>query len=88
LHVIYNLPCQLINEQLLLGIARNSRLEYKTLKGRYKDDYDFQINIQTTSDNGIIFYASDFNRQDLIAVYIIDGKVKQSFIYLAKLFHS
>jgi len=61
---------------LFLGIARNSRLEYRTLKGRYKDDYDFQINIQTMADDGIIFYASDFNRQDLIAVYIMDGKVK------------
>jgi len=64
---------------LFLGTARNSRLEYRTLNGRYKDDYDFQIDIKTMADDGIIFYASDLNKQDLIAVYILDGKVRKYF---------
>lgn len=62
-----------------LGTARNSRLEYRTLKGRYKDDYDFQIDIKTMADDGIIFYTSDLNKQDLIAVYMLGGKVKNYF---------
>lgn len=45
--------------------------------GRYKDDYDFQIDIKTMADDGIIFYTSDLNKQDLIAVYVLDGKVNK-----------
>ncbi|XP_070151389.1 laminin subunit alpha [Polyergus mexicanus] len=61
------------------GVAKNSRLEYRTLKGRYKDDYDFQMDIKTTADNGIIFYASGLNNANLIAVYVLDGKVHYIF---------
>lgn len=58
------------------GTARNSRLEYRSLNGRYKNDYDFQIAIKTMADEGIIFYTSDLTNQNLIAVYINEGKVK------------
>lgn len=61
------------------GTARNSRLEYRTVKGRYKDDYDFQIDIQTAEDEGIIFYTSDLNKQDLIAVYVLNGTIHYKF---------
>jgi len=62
-----------------LGVAKNSRLEYRTLKGRYKDDYDFQIDIKTIAENGIIFYASGLNNANLIAVYVLKGKVTKYF---------
>lgn len=62
-----------------LGVAKNSRLEYRTLKGRHKDDYDFQIDIKTTAENGIIFYASGLNNGNLIAVYMLKGKVTKYF---------
>ncbi|KAK0176557.1 hypothetical protein PV328_000678 [Microctonus aethiopoides] len=61
------------------GTARHSRLEYKSLGGRYKHDYDFQIDIKTLSDSGIIFYSSDLNRQNYIGVYIRDGRVHYTF---------
>ncbi|EGI60824.1 PREDICTED: laminin subunit alpha [Acromyrmex echinatior] len=61
------------------GTARNSRLEYRSLNGRYKDDYDFQIDIKTMADDGIIFYTSDLSKQDLIAVYVLGGKVHYKF---------
>ncbi|OAD58422.1 Laminin subunit alpha [Eufriesea mexicana] len=61
------------------GTAINSRLEYRSLNGRYKDDYDFQIDVKTMADDGIIFYTSDLSNQNLIAVYIKDGKVHYKF---------
>lgn len=60
------------------GTAKGSRLEYSSLNGRYRDDYDFQIDLKTGTDEGIIFYASDPYDQNLIAVYVMDGKVKRS----------
>lgn len=63
----------------ILGTARSSRLEYRSLNGRYKDDYDFQIVVKTEADEGIIFYTSDLVNQNLIAVYISDGKVRRTF---------
>lgn len=64
---------------LQFGTTRNSRLEYRTLNGRYKDDYDFQISIKTMANDGIIFYAADINKQDLITVYMLDGKIHYKF---------
>ncbi|CAL7933589.1 unnamed protein product [Xylocopa violacea] len=61
------------------GTARNSRLEYRSLNGRYKNDYDFQISVRTMANEGIIFYTSDQADQNLIAVYISDGKVHYTF---------
>jgi len=71
-----------------LGTAKNSRLEYRTLNGRYKDDYDFQIDIKTTADEGIIFYTSDLNRKALIALYVSEGKVKKLPICKTKPSHA
>lgn len=68
-----------VKNSWLFGVAKNSRLEYRTLKGRYKDDYDFQIDIKTTAENGIIFYASGLNNANLIAVYVQNGKVHYVF---------
>lgn len=31
------------------------------------------------ADDGIIFYTSDLNKQDLIAVYMLGGKVRKYF---------
>ena len=64
---------------LRFGTARHSRLEYRSLGGRYKNDYDFQIDIKTLADEGIVFYSSDSTKQDLIAVYIKDGRVNYKF---------
>lgn len=60
-------------------------MEYRSLNGRYRDDYDFQIDLKTGSDEGIIFYASDPYNQNLIAVYVLDEKVKHSTISLISL---
>ena len=68
----------------LAGTARNSRLEYRSLNGRYKNDYDFQIGIKTMADEGIIFYTSDLTNQNLIAVYVSDGKVKYEISHRSK----
>ncbi|XP_015602424.1 laminin subunit alpha [Cephus cinctus] len=62
-----------------IGTAKHSRLEYRTFNGRYKNQYDFQIDIKTMADDGIIFYSSDFTKQDLIALYIEDGRVNYKF---------
>ncbi|XP_033329969.2 laminin subunit alpha [Megalopta genalis] len=61
------------------GTARNSRLEYRSLNGRYKDNYDIQIDVKTIAEEGIIFYASDLNDRNLIAVYVSDGKIHYKF---------
>ncbi|XP_026299731.1 laminin subunit alpha [Apis mellifera] len=61
------------------GTARNSRLEYRSLNGRYKNDYDFQIDIKTMADNGIIFYTADHTNQNLIALYVNNGKLHYKF---------
>ncbi|PBC25348.1 Laminin subunit alpha [Apis cerana cerana] len=61
------------------GTAKNSRLEYRSLNGRYKNDYDFQIDIKTMADNGIIFYTADHTNHNLIALYINNGKLHYKF---------
>ncbi|XP_054012773.1 laminin subunit alpha [Hylaeus anthracinus] len=61
------------------GTARNSRLEYRSLNGRYKNDYDFQIDVKTMAEDGIIFYTSDLDNQSLIAVYVSGGKLHYKF---------
>lgn len=49
------------------------------MNGRYKDDYDFQIDIKTKAEDGIIFYTSDLNKKALIALYVSEGKVRKPF---------
>ncbi|XP_014485447.1 PREDICTED: laminin subunit alpha isoform X2 [Dinoponera quadriceps] len=64
------------------GIFRNSRLQYKTLNERFKDNYNFRINIKTVTNDGIIFYSSNLNQQDdpdFVAAYMLDGKVHYKF---------
>ncbi|EFN79905.1 laminin subunit alpha [Harpegnathos saltator] len=64
------------------GIFRNSRLQYKMLNERFKDSYNFQINIKTLANDGIIFYSSNLNQQndpDFVAVYVLDGEVHYKF---------
>ncbi|CAK9798131.1 Laminin subunit alpha [Anthophora quadrimaculata] len=61
------------------GTARNSRLEYRSLNGRYKNDYDFQINVKTMANDGIIFFTSDISDESLIALYVSDGKIHYKF---------
>ncbi|XP_017881365.1 laminin subunit alpha [Ceratina calcarata] len=61
------------------GTKSNSRLEYKTVNGRYRNNYDFQIDIKTTAEKGIIFYTTDLANQSLIAVYVNDGKLHYKF---------
>lgn len=61
-----------------IGTAPNSRYEYGTLNGRTRDDYDFQIDIKTIAEEGIVFYSTDLSKQELIALYIKDGLVSLS----------
>ncbi|XP_029032401.2 laminin subunit alpha [Osmia bicornis bicornis] len=61
------------------GIARNSLLEYRSLNGRYRNDYDFQIDVKTMAEEGIIFYTSDHANENLIALYISDGRLHYTF---------
>lgn len=61
------------------GTARHSRLEYRSLNGRYKHDYDFQIDLKTLIDEGIVFYSSDISLQNFIAVYVQGGRVHYTF---------
>lgn len=37
------------------------------------------------ADDGIIFYTSDLNKQDLIAVYMLGGKVRKYFYSYKKI---
>lgn len=37
------------------------------------------------ADDGIIFYTSDLNKQDLIAVYMLGGKVRKYFSCLTNI---
>ncbi|KAH0550044.1 laminin subunit alpha [Cotesia glomerata] len=61
------------------GTARYSRLEYGSLNGRYKNDYDLQIDLKTAADEGVIFYSSALTKNHFIAVYIQGGRVHYSF---------
>ncbi|KOC61553.1 Laminin subunit alpha [Habropoda laboriosa] len=61
------------------GTARNSRLEYRSLNGRYRNDYDFQINVKTMAEEGIIFFTSDISDESMIALYVRDGKIHYTF---------
>ncbi|XP_012267208.2 laminin subunit alpha [Athalia rosae] len=61
------------------GTIKHSRIEYSSLRGRYMNDYDIQIDFKTLADQGIIFYSADLNKHDLIAVYINKGKVHYKF---------
>ncbi|XP_051171945.1 laminin subunit alpha [Leptopilina boulardi] len=61
------------------GTQKDSRREYSSINGRYKYDFDFQINIKTIEDEGLIFYASGQNNDDLIALFIQHGRVNFKF---------
>ncbi|XP_015117099.1 laminin subunit alpha [Diachasma alloeum] len=64
---------------LRFGTAKNSRLEYRSLSGTYRDAYDFQIDLKTMADEGIVFYASELTRKSFIAVYVMNGRVHHTF---------
>ncbi|KAJ8668735.1 hypothetical protein QAD02_010398 [Eretmocerus hayati] len=68
-------PDQFSENAWRFGTQADSRFEYSTLNGRHKDDFDFQIDLKTSANEGIIFYASGTNTRDLIALYIKDGLV-------------
>ncbi|XP_011495348.1 PREDICTED: laminin subunit alpha [Ceratosolen solmsi marchali] len=72
-------PDQFVENAWRFGTQENSRFEYNTLNGRYKDDYDFQIDIKTFANEGVVFYSSDLNRRDLIALYIKNGLVYYTY---------
>lgn len=63
------------------GTEDGSRFEYNSLNGRYRDDFDFQVEIKTLASEGIIFYGSDLvnGNNDLIALYVQDGRVHYKF---------
>ncbi|XP_031783644.1 laminin subunit alpha [Nasonia vitripennis] len=61
------------------GTAANSRYEYNTLNGRTRDDYDFQIDIKTIAEEGIVFYSTDISTRNLIALYIKDGLIHYTY---------
>ncbi|XP_034947491.1 laminin subunit alpha [Chelonus insularis] len=61
------------------GTARHSRLEYRSLNGRYRNDFDFQIDLKTLDDEGIVFFSSDSESNNLIAVYIQGGRIHYTF---------
>lgn len=64
------------------GTQENSRFEFSSLNGRYKDEYDLQIDIQTLNAEGIVFYSSDLSKRDLIAVFIQDGRVREETYFI------
>ncbi|XP_014209765.1 laminin subunit alpha isoform X2 [Copidosoma floridanum] len=72
-------PDQYSENAWRFGTQKNSRFEYNTLNGRYKDEYDFQIDIKTLASEGIIFYSTDFTGSDLIALFIKDSLVHYAF---------
>ncbi|XP_046433556.1 laminin subunit alpha [Neodiprion fabricii] len=68
-----------VNNGWRFGTKKNSRFEYNSLGGRYMNDYDIQIDFKTMENDGIIFYSAVLGKQDLIAVYLKEGKVHYKF---------
>lgn len=60
----------------IAGAVRHSRLEYKApTDDRYKENFEFEIDVKTLASDGIIFYSAEPNKQDLISIYLKNGKV-------------
>ena len=68
------------------GSKRNSRIEFQVLPGSASGDFKFTFGFKTSSNNSIIFYASNRSHQDYITFYIKDGKVRLQFVILFAIF--
>ncbi|KAI5729364.1 hypothetical protein M8J76_001799 [Diaphorina citri] len=68
------------NSGFRFGTSKSSRIEYPTITGRFKNKFDFSIDIKTTSEqDGIIFYVADVKHIDYVALYVKDGQIHYSF---------
>lgn len=64
----------------ILGTEKHSRFEYRSLEGTYANSYELQIEFKTLARDGVIFYSTDLNKRDLIALYIKEGRVRENFL--------
>ncbi|KAL7292410.1 hypothetical protein TKK_0013999 [Trichogramma kaykai] len=72
-------PDQQAERTWRFGTKPESRFEFSALGGRYKDSFAFQIDIKTLANEGVVFFGADFNKRDLIALFIKDGLVHFTF---------
>ncbi|CAG0898967.1 unnamed protein product [Cyprideis torosa] len=64
------------------SISSDSRLEYDTRESpipKTDSSSAFSLSFKTTSGNGVMFYVSDQNHIDFIAVYMQNGRVFYAF---------
>lgn len=60
------------------GTSNDSRSEYKTGRGKHRKNFDFALNFKTTASEGIIFYVSDAQHGNFVAIYLKNGQVRPS----------
>ncbi|KAI5943732.1 Laminin subunit alpha-4 [Manis javanica] len=57
------------------GGTANSRLEFEHLKGDFGERSQFSIRLKTHSSHGMIFYVSDQEENDFMALFLAHGRL-------------
>ncbi|XP_071477998.1 LOW QUALITY PROTEIN: laminin subunit alpha-5-like, partial [Diadema antillarum] len=61
------------NDAVQFGILQHSRQEFPTLSREYRQTQNISVSVRTGARNGLIYYGSDTNRIDILALYLEDG---------------
>ncbi|XP_017779043.1 PREDICTED: laminin subunit alpha isoform X2 [Nicrophorus vespilloides] len=61
------------------GTEKDSRLEYNTARGKYRKQFDFNLEFKTLSKNGIIFYVADNAHHNFVSLFMLDGELHYTF---------
>lgn len=62
--------------EIFVGTVKDSALTFEFDQLQLKSKVDFSIELKTVSTEGIIFYVTQPQRKDFIALYLKDSKVR------------
>ncbi|XP_043858988.1 laminin subunit alpha-4 [Dromiciops gliroides] len=80
-HASQDSHCQLssspkaISDAYQYGGTANSRQEFEYLKGNFAEKSQFSIRLKTRSSHGMIFYISDQEENDFMALFVAHGRL-------------
>uniref|UniRef100_A0A8D8UVI4 Laminin subunit alpha n=1 Tax=Cacopsylla melanoneura TaxID=428564 RepID=A0A8D8UVI4_9HEMI len=61
------------------GTSKFSRIEYPTITGRFKNKFDFSVDIKTIEQDGVVFYVADPKHIDYVALFMKENMIYFSF---------
>lgn len=60
-------------------MERHSRSEYNITRGKFRKQFVFALEFKTTASEGILFYVTNPNDQDYVAIFLQNGHVSLLF---------